>query len=76
MTKKEFCLEIAEILEIDDELNENSDLKTYDEFDSLAIMGIVALVNGKFGKRIPGEQIQSVCTPADIMNLIGIENFD
>jgi len=76
MTKQEFCLEIADILEIDDELTESTELKKYDEFDSLAIMSIVALVNGKFGKKIPGAQIKSVRTPADIMALIGEENFN
>ena len=76
MTKHEFCQEIAEILEIDDQLTETSDLKGYEEFDSLAIMSIIALVNGKFGKRIPGAQFQKIRTPADIMGLIGEENFD
>jgi len=71
MTKQELCAEIAEIMEIEDEITEQTDLKKYEEFDSLAIMSIVALVNSRFGKKIPGTALQQINTAGDLIALIG-----
>ena len=76
MTKQEFCQEIAEIMEVDDAIDETTDLTKYEEFDSLAIMSLVALINTKFGKRIPGTQLKSVKTPAELISLIGESSFN
>lgn len=76
MTKQEFCKEIAEIMEVDDAIDETTDLTKYEEFDSLAIMSLVALINSKFGKRIPGTQLKSVKTPAELISLIGESSFN
>lgn len=76
MTKQEFCKAIADIMEVDDEINETTDLTKYEEFDSLAIMSLVALINSKFGKRIPGTQLKAVKTPEELMRLIGVSSFE
>lgn len=76
MTKRDLCNEIAEIMEVDDEINETTDLTKYEEFDSLAIMSLVALINSRFGKRIPGTQLKNIKTPAELIALIGNSMFD
>ena len=76
MTKQDLCNEIAEIMEVDAEINETTDLTQFEEFDSLAIMSLVALINSKFGKRIPGTQLKSIKTPAELIALIGDSMFD
>lgn len=76
MTKQDLCNEIAEIMEVDAEINETTDLTQFEEFDSLAIMSLVALINTKFGKRIPGTELKSIKTPAELISLIGESMFD
>lgn len=75
MTRQEFCAEIAEIMEIDDEIVETTDLTGYAEFDSLAIMSIVALVNMKFNRKLPGSELQKIHTVGDLIRMIGEEAF-
>lgn len=76
MTKQDLCNEIAEIMEVDDTITETTDLTQYEEFDSLAIMSLVALINSKFGKRIPGTQLKEIKTPEELIHLIGNEYFE
>ena len=76
MTKQDLCNEIAEIMEVDAEINETTDLTQFEEFDSMAIMSLVALINTKFGKRIPGTQLKVIKTPAELIALIGDSMFD
>ena len=76
MTKSELCSEIAEIMEVDAEIVETTDLTKFEEFDSLAIMSLVALINSKFGKRIPGTQLKQIKTPHELIELIGEDAFD
>ena len=76
MTKQDLCNEIAEIMEVDAEITETTDLTQFEEFDSLAIMSLVALINSKFGKRIPGTQLKGIKTPAELIALIGDSMFD
>ncbi len=76
MRKQDFYDEIKEIMEIEDEIVDSTKLKDYEEFDSLAVMSLIALINSKFGRRIPGTVLQNVQTPAELVTLIGVENFD
>jgi len=75
MTIKELCSEIAEIMEIDQDLTQGTDLRQFEEFDSLAIMSIVALVNMKFGKKLPGTELQKISSVNDLVQMIGEEAF-
>ena len=76
MTKQDLCNEIAEIMEVDAEINETTDLTQFKQFDSMAIMSLVALISSKFGKRIPGTQLKSIKSPAELIALIGESMFD
>lgn len=77
MKKKEFFDELKDRLEIEDvEINEKTNLQELDEYDSLAVISIIALVDEKFGKRLSGEQFRDVTTIESLMKLIGLENFE
>ncbi len=75
MTINEFMLELAELIEIEDELNLDSNLKDYEEFDSLAIMSLVAFLHKSFGKQFNARQLNQIDTVESLVDLIGSESF-
>jgi acyl carrier protein len=79
MKRDTFYRELEEILEIEDEkLSDKTDLKDmiHFEFDSMAIMILVAFIHDKFNKKFTAVQINKVTTVQSLMELIGIDNFD
>jgi len=72
-----FLNELKETLEIDDvELDEETNLKELEEYDSLSVLSIIAMIDENFGKRISGQDFQSITTVGSLMELIGMENFE
>lgn len=53
-----------------------TNLKELEEYDSLSVLSIIAMIDEKFGKKIPGQNFQSITTVKSLMELIGIENFE
>lgn len=76
MKTSKFFKELADLLEIDEELYENTDLTQYEEFDSLAIMSLIAFIDQKFAIKIPGKAFAEITTIDSLMALIGKENFE
>ncbi|MBS1370056.1 MAG: acyl carrier protein [Lentisphaeria bacterium] len=78
MKKNEFFEKLVELLELDDDvtLSETTDLKDFEEFDSLAIMSIVAFADRNFSRKLSGAQLSEVDTVGSLMDVIGRENFD
>jgi acyl carrier protein len=79
MNRDTFYRELEEILEIEDEkLSDKTDLKDmiHFEFDSMAIMILVAFIHDKFNKKFTAVQINKITTVQSLMELIGIDNFD
>ena len=73
----DFLNELKETLEIEDvELNEETNLKELEEYDSLSVLSIIAMIDENFGKRISGQDFQSITTVGSLMELIGMENFE
>ena len=76
MKKQEFILKLQEVLELDRiSLDENTNLIELDEYDSLSVVLIKALVDKSFSKKLTGVQLASITTVKSFINLIGIENF-
>lgn len=75
MTINEFLVELAELIEIDDVLTLESNLKDYDEYDSMAIMSLVAFVHKNFGKQFNARQLNQVETVESLVELIGKDSF-
>jgi acyl carrier protein len=77
MKKDTFFEELLECMDIDPvEINETTVFRELEDFDSMAIMSIVAYVDEKFEKTMAAEELQKVKTVRDLMELIGIENFE
>lgn len=78
MKKGDFYSQLAELLELDAEvtLTEETDLKDFEEFDSLAVMSIVAFSDKYFSRKLSGTMLQNVTTVGSLMDVIGREYFD
>jgi acyl carrier protein len=77
MKKEAFIDGLKEIMEIEETpLTEETVLRDLMEFNSLALMGIIALIDENFDMVIEAESFETVKTIGDIMTLIGLEKFE
>ena len=78
MKKDEFYEKVTELLDLEDNttLSETTDLRNFEEFDSLAIMSSVAFADQQFSRRLSGAQLNKVTTVGSLMDIIGREYFD
>lgn len=71
MTNQEKMENIAEILDLEvEDIREDAVLEEYEEWDSVAILSLIALMDEKFGKAIKGAEIRSLKTVRDLMNMM------
>jgi len=77
MKVNDFLNELKETLELEDvELKEDMNLKDLEEYDSLSVLSIIAMIDENFNKKISGQKFQSITTVKSLMELIGMESFD
>ncbi len=77
MKVDEFIEKLKEILELQDvELGEETNLRDLEEYDSLAVLSIIAMVDENFGRKLSGQNFQSITTVRSLMKLIGDEYFE
>ena len=77
MKKEDFFEELLECMEIDPvELSEDTAFKQLEDFDSMAVMSIVAFIDEKFGTVLAAEELEKMVTVGDLMKLIGMEHFE
>ena len=78
MKVENFINELKDALEIEDENKEitvDTDLKYVEEYDSLSVLSIIAMIDKNFGKQIPSSDFAKVTTVKSLMNLIGERYF-
>lgn len=78
MKTEDFINELKEALEIEDEDQEitlETDLRNVEEYDSLSVLAIIAMIDKNFGKQISSADFAKVTTVNSLMDLIGIEYF-
>jgi acyl carrier protein len=75
MTINEFLVQLADLIEIEDELTLDTNLKDYEEFDSMAIMSLVAFIHKNFGKQFNARQLNQIDTVESLVELIGEDSF-
>ncbi len=68
-----FLAELAYAMQRDEPIALDDELKNMEEWDSLAAMGITALLDRKFGKRISFDSIVRMKTVRDIARAAGLE---
>lgn len=78
MRKSEFIEKLKEALEIDTskEIIEETDLRDIEEYDSLAVVTIIAMVDETFGKNLSGSAFEKITTVGSLIKLIGEDNFE
>jgi acyl carrier protein len=77
--KEDFINELIEALEIDPEeknLTLETDLRNLEEYDSLGVLSIIAMIDKHFNKQIPSSDFNKITTINSLIDLIGQENFE
>lgn len=76
--KSEFIEKLKDTLEIDSdkEITEETNLRGLEEYDSLGVLMIAAMVDENFGKQLSLLHFKKVTTVSSLMKLIGEENFE
>ena len=75
---EDFINELKDALEIEDEDQEitlETNLKELEEYDSLSILSIIAMIDKNFSKQIPSSDFLKITTVSSLMELIGKEYF-
>ena len=71
MEKSLFFEQLKEILELDGEINEKSQI----HLTSFTTLAVIVLVDENFSKTIGANELKNVNSVDDLMNLISKENF-
>jgi acyl carrier protein len=69
MDKPEFYQRLAAILDIEEVKPENV-LKDYEQWDSLAILSVLAMADSQYGVTIRADEIRQVVTAGDLAALV------
>lgn len=71
MTNKEKISMLEDLLELDSEtLTPETELSSIDEYDSMAKLSLIVMMDDEFGKKLEGEQIREFKTVQDILELM------
>jgi acyl carrier protein len=77
MKRSGFYNLLKEILELDDcNLDEKMNLKELKEYDSLAILSMIAMIDEKFNKQLSAKDFTEIITVENLIEKIGTEKFD
>jgi len=77
MQKEDFFEELVECMDIEPvDIDEDTVFKELEDFDSMAVMSIVAFADEKFGKTLTADKLKNMITVRDLMQLIGMEHFE
>ena len=79
MKTEDFINELKDALEIEDEDQEitlETDLRYVEEYDSLSVLAIIAMIDKNFGKQIPSSDFIKITTIKSLMDLIGKDCFE
>lgn len=67
MKKEEFIIELQEIMEIDDDIEENMQLKDIAEWDSLARLTFMSFLDSEFGINVTSDEVKESTNVADLL---------
>ncbi len=71
MSNQEKLEKVAEIMDLEvSDIKEDALLKDYDEWDSVAVLSLIALLDEEFHKSIGGAETKKLVTVQDVMNLM------
>ncbi len=76
MKTEDFLEELQELLEEEETLTLETELRALDTFDSLSTLSIIVMVEENFKTAISTDDFREIKTVDDLMNAIGKENFE
>ncbi len=79
MKTEDFINELKDTLEIEDEDQEitlETNLKELEEYDSLSVLSIIAMLDKNFSKQVLASDLVKVITVGNLIELIGKEHFE
>lgn len=69
--EKDFLKKFAEVLEVEGrELSLNDKFREYDEWDSLAFLSVIAMIDEEYDVLIEGKDFKNLETLGDVLNAI------
>lgn len=72
MTQEEKIALLEDMLELDsNSLTPDTELASIEEYDSMAKLSLIVLMDEEFGKRLTGEQILKFRNVGDILEFMG-----
>lgn len=72
MTNEEKIALLEDMLEVETStLTPETELSSIDEYDSMAKLSLIVLMDDEFGKKLTGEQIREFNTVQDILDFMG-----
>jgi|APSaa5957512535_1039671.scaffolds.fasta_scaffold325644_2 acyl carrier protein len=69
MTKEEFLQEINSLMEREEELTEDMQLSALEAWDSMTILGVMALFDAKFNISLASEDFEQLTIVQDLVAL-------
>lgn len=76
MNKKDFFLRLQEDLELEVVVNDETNIKDLDEWDSMAAMVLIGLVNEEFSITLNSDDLEKITTVESLMERIGLDKFN
>lgn len=76
MKTNEFILGLAEELEFETTLENTTNLKDLDEWDSMAAMVLIGYVSNEFGVTLNADDLKDITTVDSLIERIGVEKFN
>ena len=70
MSEKDFLAQMADILEMDEEVNMDTVLGELEEWDSLSYVSFISMANATLGKKVTVKDLKAANTVADLYNLV------
>ena len=72
MNREKFLEELTEVLQLENSVSETVKLNDLEEWDSMAHLGVIAMFDDEFSISITNEDLKSIETVSDLMNLAGL----
>ncbi|MDM1553669.1 phosphopantetheine-binding protein [Chryseobacterium indologenes] len=71
-----FLEKLQDELEENQPLNPETKLKDLENYDSISLLSVIAFVDENFDQQLDPDQFKNMETVSDLMNIIGLENFE
>jgi acyl carrier protein len=75
MDRAEFLEELTELLEVEEAVTADTSFEGMEEYDSLAVMSLIAFIDENFDKTISGVELSNVKGVKELITLIGEDNI-